>query len=97
MQNNDLIELAEECIQKRISRVNLDVTKNYTRVRIINNNAVKQFVGRFVKTYRMGSGDGMTVHMEFNDNGRITKVDEEMWGSVTGYELSYFIETPEKA
>lgn len=91
------MEAINNMMESRISRVNLDVTKNYTRVRIVNNNAVKEFVGRFVKTYRMGSGDGMTVHMEFNDNGLIKRVDEEMWGSVGGHELSYFIETPEKA
>ena len=91
------METINNMMESRISRVNLDITKSYTRVKLVNGTPVKEFVGRFVKTYRMGSGDGMTVHMEFNDNGRITRVDEEMWGSVGGYELSYFIETPEKA
>ena len=79
-------------MESRISRVNLDVTKSYTKVKLVNNTLVKEYVGRFVRTYRMGSGDGMTVHMEFNNNGQIKRVDEEMWGSVGGYELSYFIE-----
>ena len=88
----DLLDLAKDALKEKISRVNLDVNKNYTKVKIVNNTVIKEYVGKFVKTYCMGSGDGMTVHMEFNDNGRVTRVDEEMWGSVTGYELSYFIE-----
>jgi hypothetical protein len=43
----------------------------------------------------MGSGDGTTVHIEFNDKGKRINVDEEMWGRVGGYELSYFIEAEE--
>lgn len=87
------MELVNEIIEKKITRVNLDVNKNYTKVNIVNNTVVRKYVGKFVKTYRMGSDDGMTVHMEFNDNGTVTRVDEDMWGSVNGYELSYFIET----
>ena len=86
------MEQVNNMIESRISRVNLDVNKKYTRVKVVNGSLLKEYVGKFVKTYRMGSGDGMTVHMEFNDNGRVTRVDEEMWGSVGGYELSYFIE-----
>lgn len=88
----DLLDLAKDALKEKNSRVNLDVNKNYTKVKIVNNTVIKEYVGKFVKTYCMGSGDGMTVHMEFNDNGRVTRVNEEMWGSVTGYELSYFIE-----
>jgi hypothetical protein len=80
-------------IQKRIDRVNLDTTKSYVRVRSVGGKEVKEYVGTFVRVYRMGSGDGMTVHIEFNDNGRITRVDEEMWGSLSGAELSYFLES----
>ena len=79
-------------METRINRVNLDVNKSYTRVKLINSTLVKEYMGRFIRTYRMGSGDGMTVHMEFNDNGLMKRVDEEMWGSIDGYELSYFIE-----
>jgi hypothetical protein len=87
------MENADNIIESRITRVDLDVTKKYTQVRIVNDTKVKEYLGKFVKVYRMGSGDGMTVHMEFNDNGRVTRVDEEMWGSISGRELSYFIET----
>ena len=82
-----------EIIRERISRLNLDTTKNYEKVQKVNGQDLVTLVGRFVKAYRMGSGDGMTVHMEFNDNGLVKRVDEEMWGSVGGYELSYFIES----
>jgi len=85
--------MEDKIIESRISRVDLDVTKNYTQVKIVNDTKVKEYLGKFVKVYRMGSGDGMTVHTEFNDNGRVTRVDEEMWGSISGRELSYFIET----
>ena len=87
------MENADNIIESRISRVNLDITKNYTQVKIVNDTKVKEYLGKFVKVYRMGSGDGMTVHMEFNDNGRVTRIDEEMWGTISGRELSYFIET----
>jgi hypothetical protein len=30
--------------------------------------------------------------MEFMDNGKKMVIDEEMWGSVGGQELSYFLE-----
>jgi len=86
------MEQVNEMIEKKISRVNLDVNKNYIKVNIVNNAVVREYVGKFVKTYCMGSGDGMTVHIEFNNNGTVSRVDEEMWGSVNGYELSYFIE-----
>jgi len=50
------------------------------------------YVGKFVKSYNMGSGDGMTVHMEFDNFGTRVIVDEAMWGSLYGNELSYFTE-----
>jgi len=89
----DILNDVNDILKKKISRVNLKVNTNYTKVKVVNNTVIKEYVGKFVKTYFMGSGDGMTVHMEFNDNGRVIRVDEEMWGSINGYELSYFIET----
>jgi len=77
-----------EELAKRVNRVNLDIT--FCCIQVYNN--IHTYVGRFIKVYRMGSGDGMTVHIEFNDAGKITRVDEEMWGSVNGSELTYFIE-----
>jgi len=68
----------------RIERVALDVTKHYIQV----NSSGETYVGQFVKVYRMGSGDGMTVHLEFNNNGNKLTINEEMWGSASGAELS---------
>ncbi len=82
-----------DIIEKRINRTNLDTAKSYVRVRSVGGKEVKEYVGTFVRVYCMGSGDGMTIHVEFNDNGRITRVDEEMWGSLSGAELSYFLES----
>lgn len=72
----------------RASRFNLDTTKNYCMVR----GSDVTFVGTFVRAYRMGSGDGMTVHWEFMNNGKVIYVDDEMWGSVGGAELVGFVE-----
>ena len=73
----------------RIARAALDSTKFYKQVK---SSGAETYLGQFVKAYRMGSGDGMTLHLEFNNNGAIIKVDEEMWGSVSGAELSWFEE-----
>jgi hypothetical protein len=40
----------------------------------------------------MGSGDGTTVHTEFELDGKNICVNDEMWGSVNGEELIYFAE-----
>jgi len=85
-----------EIIHSRIQRVDLDVTKSYIQVKQVRGIETKTYVGKFVRVYCMGSGDGMTVHIEFDDNGRCTRVDEEMWGSLGGNELSYFIEADTK-
>jgi len=82
------ISNSPQIIKKRIARVNLDTKKFYKQVK----GGIETYVGRFVRVYRMGSGDGMTVHIEFNNDGRLISIDEEMWGSVSGDELSYFIE-----
>ena len=76
-------------MQLRLHRADLDTTKYYIQMK----NAVSTYVGKFIRAYRMGSGDGMTLHLEFNNNGKIVTVNEEMWGSFNGNELSYFIET----
>ena len=69
----------------RIERVALDVTKHYMQV---TSSGKETYVGQFVKVYRMGSGDGMIVHLEFNNNGNKLTINEEMWGFVSGAELS---------
>lgn len=79
-------------MEKRISRTQLDTTKSYYHKRMIDGKLTQTYVGKFVQTYMMGSGDGMSVHMEFNNFGLIVTVDEDMWGSLLGKELSYFTE-----
>jgi hypothetical protein len=82
------MDILKPCIQ----RVNLDPSKHYFHVRYVRDSEIQTYVGRFVRAFTMGSGDGMTIHVEFMDNGKKTVIDEEMWGSVGGQELSYFLE-----
>ena len=89
----DVAKAFEALLQPRIDRVNLDTKKCYLRIRKVDGKQVQTYVGQFVRSYTMGSGDGMTVHLEFNDAGTITTIGEEMWGSVSGDDLSHFIET----
>ena len=42
----------------------------------------------------MGSGDGTTIHWEFDDNGTINVVCDQMYGSCNGDELTGFIVSP---
>jgi hypothetical protein len=79
-----------QVISSRISRANLDTTKYYIKVQTISGVTVEEEVGRFVKSYTMGSGDGTTLHWEFELNGKIQRIDDEMWGSVSGSELVGF-------
>ena len=86
----------ESMLQSRVDRANLDITKSYLRVQVVKGVVTQKPVGRFVRSYCMGSGDGMTLHWEFNLDGVITTEDNEMWGSVSGSELAWFIEDPVK-
>jgi hypothetical protein len=79
-----------DTINSRISRANLDTTKYYVKIQKLGGATVEEEVGRFVKSYTMGSGDGMTLHWEFELNGKIRRIDDEMWGSVSGAELIGF-------
>ena len=81
-----------DMLSARLRRVDLDVTKCYMEVKCVNGVYITKYIGRFVRVFHMGSGDGMTVHMEFDDNGQRTIINEEMWGSLYGDELTYFIE-----
>jgi hypothetical protein len=82
----------EALLTKRISRMDLDTTKNYEKIQKVNGVQTATPVGRFVKAYRMGSGDGMTAHWEFQLDGNTVTVDDEMWGSINGQELVGFRE-----
>jgi len=86
------VECMEAILQKRASRADLDTKKSYIKVQRVNGVEVREEVGQFVRAYRMGSGDGMTLHWEFIKNGNTICVDDEMWGSLAGTELVGFVE-----
>jgi len=77
-------------MEKRCNRANLTVGVSYTKCQKVGGVMRYTDVGRFVRSYRMGSGDGMTIHWEFDLDGKITTEDDEMWGSVDGEELVYY-------
>jgi hypothetical protein len=79
-----------DIMNSRISRAMLQEGMQYIMSKEINGVRTEEDVGRFMRSYRMGSGDGMTVHWEFNKDGKITTINDEMWGSVKGNELTYF-------
>jgi hypothetical protein len=79
-----------DIMDKRCQRANLDTSKNYMKVQMIGGVSKEEEVGRFVKSYRMGSGDGMTLHWEFVKDGQKIVVDDEMWGNVSGEGLIGF-------
>lgn len=84
------MQTLENLLKTRYERANLDVTKSYEKIQLVNGTEIVTYVGKFVRSYRMGSGDGMTIHWEFNNNGTMVKVDDEMWGSISGSELAGF-------
>lgn len=77
-------------IHSRCSRGDLDTTKEYIMVKKVNGKVVEEEVGRFVKCYQMGSGDGMTLHWEFLLNGITIHIQDDMWGTIDGSELTGF-------
>lgn len=83
------MEFIENLLTARIARTDLDNTKYYYKVQ---RGKQPTYVGRFVRAYHMGSGDGMTAQWEFDYNGLITTEKDSMWGSVSGAELAYFVE-----
>jgi len=84
------MQALENLLKGRYERTNLDVTKCYEKIQKVGGVETITYVGRFVKAYRMGSGDGMTAHWEFDDNGKVVTVDDNMWGSIGGQELAGF-------
>ena len=76
--------------------MNLHINTTYekiTNTKNLGENVI--LVGRFIRSYSMGSGDGMTAHWEFELNGKIITVNDEMWGSVSGEGLVGFREVEE--
>ncbi len=59
-------------------------------VKKVNGKNVETDVGLFVRAYRMGSGDGMTIHWEFLKDSVTIVIDDAMWGSIEGSELVGF-------
>lgn len=79
-----------DIMNSRISRAMLQVGMQYIMTKEVNGVKTEEDVGTFMRSYRMGSGDGMTIHWEFNNGGKITTIGDDMWGSVKGNELTYY-------
>ena len=84
------MEAISRVLESRCSRADLDTTKAYMKVVKVDGKVTEEEVGLFVRSYRMGSGDGMTLHWEFSKNGVTIRIDDEMWGSVNGSKLVGF-------
>ena len=76
----------ENAMKTRYERGNLEKGVAYVQV----NQTGRTKVGTFVHSGYQGSGDGMELVLVFELNGKPNHVREEMWGSVSGRELSYF-------
>lgn len=86
------MDLAKAILSPYLVRTNLDTTKMYQKVEKVNGQEVLTPVGKFVRCYRMGSGDGMTIHWEFELLGNKITIDDDMWGHRPGQELLGFRE-----
>ena len=75
------MDLAKAIISPYLARANLDTTKMYQKVDKVNGQEILTPVGKFVRCYRMGSGDGMTIHWEFELLGNKITIDDDMWAS----------------
>ena len=84
------MEFIKSLLESRCSRANLDTSKEYIMVKKVNGKIIEEDVGLFVKSYRMGSGDGMTLYWEFLKNGYTICIQDDMWGSIDGSELTGF-------
>ena len=86
------MEAITNLLSSRMSRLNLDPMKSYIKVVKKGEMTIEEPVGRFVRSYRMGSGDGMTAHWEFIKDGATIVIDDQMWGSLDGSSLVGFKE-----
>jgi hypothetical protein len=89
---NAALPAIEKLLETRWARGDLDTKKSYIKVQKKGDELIEVPVGRFVRSYRMGSGDGMTIHWEFEKDGIVSRIHDEMWGSVDGSELLGFKE-----
>jgi hypothetical protein len=94
---SSFVEKAEARIISRVARANLDTSKSYIKVQKVDGKDVEKKVGRFIRSYYMGSGDGTTFHWEFDLHGNITTEQDEAFGSLSGEELAWFKEDTEDA
>lgn len=85
----------ESVLKKRISRTNLHINTTYEKITNTKNLETVILVGKFIRSYLMGSGDGTTAHWEFVLNGQLITVNDQMWGSVSGEGLVGFREVEE--
>jgi hypothetical protein len=76
----------ETAMKTRYERGNLEKGVAYIRV----NQTGRTKVGKFQYSGYQGSGDGTTLVLVFELDGKNHTVQEDMWGSVSGSELSYF-------
>lgn len=79
-----------DIMMSRLSRGMLQTGFQYIMTKEVNGVTTEEDVGTFMRSYRMGSGDGMTVYWEFNNGGKVTTIGDQMWGSLSGKELTYF-------
>ena len=80
-------------MEQRCNRANLQIGVAYTKCQSVKGVMRYTDVGQFVRSYRMGSGDGMTLHWEFDLDGKIYTENDALWGSITGEELVYYTPT----
>lgn len=83
----------ETIMNKRVARADMKVGHHYMK----HHNGSTEYVGTFHASTYSGSGDGMEIHFWFNLDDKIYKLDDQMWGSVSGKELMYFTELLEKS
>ena len=89
------MESIDTVLKKRISRMNLHINTTYEKITNTKDVETVILVGKFIRSYTMGSGDGTTAHWEFVLNGQIIRVNDQMWGSVSGEGLVGFREVEE--
>ena len=89
------MESIDTVLKKRISRMNLHINTTYEKITNTKGLETVILVGKFIRSYTMGSGDGTTAHWEFVLNGQIITVNDQMWGSVSGEGLIGFREVEE--
>ena len=82
-----------DVLKNRISRTQLIQGEDYTWYKLVNNEYISERVGVFERAFMQGFGDGTTLHMVFNRDGKTIQVDEDMRGIYSGKELSFYRRT----